>query len=756
MALFKKNIWLIFYSILLLSFLLLVAISYFKWENIYKQHQATQENMVQLIINSTHSFFKTQEMLLDILGRHFIEKSAHFNTQIMAKDVDNLLSMNPSIAGFGFVTKEGKYLFLNSHPNTDNLPNLMETPESKDSFLETLASNNMVLGRTYFFKPLNEWVIPIRKTIRDEHNNILAVMTAGLKLDKTFDSFFQTLHHKENFTISLLRETDMYFQYDSRFAEPNSSFSYNEPIKQEILESAYQTIYDIYQLSPYELRRLAPLVSIPNANKYEERSFVSLQYDPTFKLWIIVGTKNDSIQQEFFENFSVYCSIFILIQLLIFSLFRIIAKAEAKRHAALMYQATHDGLTNLPNRYYLKQNIDKWLQEEPPFSILYIDIDNFKNINDTFGHTWGDALLVEIARRLTLSLPKGAIVLRHGGDEFIMFTYLTEDKAIEQFSKHLLDLLTAPYMLNDLLFNIGVSIGIAKFPEHGTSLNTLLRAADIALFEAKKIKNNFHFFNKDLEKNYLKNLKIEHELRHALEDNEFYMVYQPQVDGNENFYGVEALIRWNSKTLGIVPPNLFIPIVEATGLMSKLGHFIVHTTLQEMKEIQTKTNRPFHISINISVRQFMEPAFYESLLHAIEMYQLKPQCITLEVTENLFIEEINYIIPLLSKLREIGLYISMDDFGTGYSSLSMLRQLPINELKIDKSFVDEIVEEISAQKMVQNIIAIGKNLSMHILAEGVETKEQKEMLIRFGCDLFQGYYFAKPLEKEQLLEFIQR
>ena len=234
------------------------------------------------------------------------------------------------------------------------------------------------------------------------------------------------------------------------------------------------------------------------------------------------------------------------------------------------------------------------------------------------------------------------------------------------------------------------------------------------------------------------------------------MVYQPQIDTHGTIYGVEALVRWNSLEMGLVPPDQFIPIAEASGIMPRLGQFILSTTLKEMKTLQAELGITVQTSINISIKQFMEINFLENLVQLIEQEKFNHISLCLEITESLFIEDIDYILPLLQQVHDMGLSISMDDFGTGYSSLSVLRKLPIDELKIDKSFVDTILNDVTAEKMIQNIIAIGKNLELYILAEGVETKEQAEILKRFGCDRFQGYLYAKPLAYEALKAFFEK
>ena len=318
----------------------------------------------------------------------------------------------------------------------------------------------------------------------------------------------------------------------------------------------------------------------------------------------------------------------------------------------------------------------------------------------------------------------------------------------------IIDSLSRPYEVNGISFTLGVSIGIARYPEHGDNLDQLLRAADIAMYEAKKYKNSVCFFANTMQDDYLNKVVMEQELRQGLEANELHMVYQPQVTQNGQVYGVEALVRWNNKRLGFVPPDQFISVAESSGLMPVLGEFITLTALMEIKALQQRLGFELDLSLNISLRQFMQPNFLQQLQDALTETNMSPGRVTLEITESLFIEDLDYILPLLAKVHELGLHISMDDFGTGFSSLSMLRNLPMDELKIDKSFVDTLCANSADQKLVQNIIAIGKNYGMTVLAEGVETEHQAEMLRRFGCDRFQGYLFARPLPVNELESFV--
>ncbi len=756
MALFKKNIWLIFYVLTFCATLFFGFISYLKWESIYLKNQSSQETVVEIFTNATHSLFDTQERLMDILGVSIIEDEHYIkDTEDIEKHALPLLK-NPAVAAFGVTRTDGSFIYGSSDKDPTKIPNLLALPESKKSFLEVLQSQSMVFGRTYFSPDLNLWVMPVRKTLRDINGEALIVLTTLLKPNAVFDKLLSTLRHRENLSISIIRASDLYLQYASN-DEANDEILYATPFPKELLEQAFSTIYKNYHLTSDALKKNETLVSFTFQDTQGIRYLTSLKYNKTYHLWTIAHTPMNSITQHFLVVFVIYFFIYLAIGTLFFLLFRVIVSADLKRKNDLIFQATHDKLTGLPNRSYLQQHIHKWLHKEASaFALLYVDMDHFKNINDTFGHQCGDYVLVELAKRLQNSILPDAVVIRQGGDEFVIFVYTQEDEQLLKLSASIIHKISQPYAINKLKLSMSASIGIAKYPEHGEDLDTLLRAADIAMYESKKIKNSVHIFANTMQEGYLKNLHIEQALRSAIGTEELFMLYQPQVDTQENIVGVEALIRWNSPTLGMVPPDCFIPIAEASGLMLKLGRLIIKRVLDEMKDVQEITSYHFQTSINISVRQFMDPEFFEHLLHSIEITQTKHITITLEVTENLFIEDIDYILPLLEKIRILGIKISMDDFGTGYSSLSILRKLPIDELKIDKSFIDTIVEDTGAQKMVQSIMSIGYNLNLEILAEGVETKAQKELLLSLGCDKFQGYYFAKPMSKEALITLLKK
>ena len=749
MAILQKNIWTIFYILLIGAFVFLGIVSFTKWESVHEKYTTDQVNLVKLVSNATHSLFLAQETTLNILGNQILKDK---DPRVM----DDLLTLNPSIVAFGFVDLDGNYQHVSSNFNKAKLPNLRQHEATKDSFDYTMTQEKMVLGRTYFIAASGHWGIPIRKSIFDHEGKRVGVMTAGLAIEGAFKIFTENLSLGEYNKVTLIRNRDQFVQYQSSNHETPKNL-YEKPLADNFLMSTLDTVMRKYHVSIDEIKQQPEIYTIETTSIDDKSVQMALKYEPRYELWILSEIDHNQIVDDFIESFISYVLIFVIVHVILFLLFKIISHAEEKRSKDLIFQATHDELTKLPNRSYLQQSIQKWIYDKaPPFSLYYLDMDHFKNINDSFGHQFGDILLVEFAKRISAMVRKESVVIRQGGDEFVILTYRTDEEDILTHSQSILNEISKPYHIKQFSFVVGASIGIAKYPEHGTSLDMLLRAADIAMYEAKKYKNSVRLFAPSMQSGYLNRVNVEQALHKALDKHEFYMVYQPQVDHEGTIYGVEALVRWNSAEMGLVPPDQFIPIAEAAGVMPRLGKFILSTTLKEMKSLQTELGLSLQTSINISIKQFMETHFLDYLIQKIEQENFNRISLCLEITESLFIEDIDYILPLLQKVHEMGLHISMDDFGTGYSSLSILRKLPIDELKIDKSFVDAILNDVTAEKMIQNIIAIGKNLEMYILAEGVERKEQEDLLKEYGCDRFQGYLYSKPLSYDALKEFLEQ
>ena len=322
-------------------------------------------------------------------------------------------------------------------------------------------------------------------------------------------------------------------------------------------------------------------------------------------------------------------------------------------------------------------------------------------------------------------------------------------------AQQLLELISLPYKLDQYKFSIGASIGICRYPNDGDSFDSLFSAADTAMYEAKNKKNNYFVFTNEMHESITKKSNIEQALHTALKSNEFFMVYQPQITKQGELYGVEALIRWTNKELGFIPPDQFISIAEDSGLILELGHFIIRQSIRDIaKLVKSENQNNIRLSINISVRQFLEDGFLKQVKTALKDFEFPADRLTLEITESIFIDDLEFMLPLFQSIKDLGVKFSLDDFGTGFSSLSILRNLPVDELKIDKSFIDHITDNAQDKAMVLNILNIASNLNLIVVAEGIETKEQSDVLNEFSCDVQQGYLYSRPVKYQELTQYI--
>jgi len=419
----------------------------------------------------------------------------------------------------------------------------------------------------------------------------------------------------------------------------------------------------------------------------------------------------------------------------------------------IMYQSQHDELTNLPNRCYFYRQVRQLLIQSKYYNrmsaILFIDIDKFKNINDSLGHEIGDQILKAAGDRLKGALPDNSIISRIGGDEFIVFiSDIQKSRTEEEVIKRIIQVIKQPFYVNDKQVLVTASIGISIYPVDGADIETLINNADIAMHRAKKERNNsFKFYRPDMRNRLSADM-----LRNALEKNELQLHYQPQVNGiNGIIEGMEALLRWQNSELGMISPMEFIPLAEETGLIIPIGEWVLRTACMQNRKWQEAGYSCLRVAVNISSIQFMQPDFTQMVKRILEETGLDGSCLELEITESVALNNEEDVIEKLLMLKDMGIRISIDDFGTGYSSLSYLERLPIDSLKIDRTFVKNIVQNSTIPKM---IIGMAQSLELSVVAEGVETREQLDYLIGYGCIHMQGYLFSKPLPVEMFEELL--
>ncbi|MFP4178597.1 MAG: EAL domain-containing protein [Spirochaetaceae bacterium] len=425
--------------------------------------------------------------------------------------------------------------------------------------------------------------------------------------------------------------------------------------------------------------------------------------------------------------------------------------------------AYHDGLTDLPNRKLFMDRmgmaIASSFRDKDLTALLFIDIDNFKNINATLGHPTGDQLLIQVKEKILGICREEDTLARYGGDEFVLLLPgLKDSPSVTSVASRILKLFNTPFTIQNSEHYMSVSIGIALYPEDGEDKTTLLKNADLALYNAKGMgKNTFAFFKESLNRKMVRRNLLESELRKALEETSFLLYFQPKMDLEQNkVVSMEALIRWRIDEGEWVPPDEFIPIAEQSDLILPIGSWVFRAAMRFLQHLRSSGYSDITMAVNISPKQFLTTGFTDEIEKVIHEMDIPRSMVILEITEHILMHNVSYSIEVLNKLRDLGFKISIDDFGTGYSSLSYLKEFPVSELKIDRSFIKDLPENRHASAITRSLIAVASTLGYSIVAEGVETEEHAEFLRKHKCRTAQGYLYSKPLPQEEMIDYLKK
>jgi len=433
--------------------------------------------------------------------------------------------------------------------------------------------------------------------------------------------------------------------------------------------------------------------------------------------------------------------------------------AVKNQFVALRHQAMHDALTGLPNRTMLFDRLDRAIEEarraRGSMALLLMDLDRFKEVNDTFGHHFGDVLLKAVSFRLTNQLTPSDMVARLGGDEFaIVLADAVDSRSVAMAARRILNTLQQPFVVDGQVLEVGASIGIALYPTHGTDARTLLRRADVAMYSAKQSQVGYTFHRDDREPRTAEQLSLVVEMRHALERNEFELYYQPKLHLRSGLVTrAEVLLRWNHPTRGTLAPSMFIPIAERTGLIRTISDWLLDRALQQCRAWQDN-GAPIHLAVNLSAKSLQEQTLPSKINEVLKKWSIDPRFLKIEITESSIMADPAHALAIMSMLQSMGVRLSIDDFGTGYSSLTHLRELPVDEIKIDKSFVLGMLTSDADAAIVRTVIDLAHNLGKQVCAEGVEDAETLARLKEMGCDLAQGYWISRPVTAGEFMQWL--
>ncbi|MCD6525636.1 MAG: EAL domain-containing protein [Desulfuromonas sp.] len=696
----------------------------------------------QLQVQNAEMTFEQYETMLRITGNRLVEAGVDRYPEKGRHIIESMKTVNESLVGLGIIRPDGQLLLVSTIPAGVPLPNLLDDEQSRAGYNEVMATDHLLLGRSFFMKQLAQWTVPMRVALRDEMNGeVHHVMAAGLSLtDKVGPWSHGNLD--DGIVTTVVRGSDGYIMAknpcDINFAQ------------------LFTTPLTVAEMATLEKIKNDPQSSVTVTPGMLAAGHYLAKYD----LYIITEEPVDHLYSEWKRSSMPLLLVLLASAALAIVVFRYISCLYRHAQAKIIFQATHDSLTGLPNRQMIYEQIEKKIAESSDehgeFAVLFLDLDNFKQINDNFGHSVGDDVLKKMARRLVHD-DDFWLVGRQGGDEFIVVTgAINNSDEIHRIAHKLLKIAGENISIESYEINLGTSVGVSIYPHDGSDADTLLRSADTALYKSKAIKRGqYLFYCEEMNRQSQRRLVVENQLRKSVQRQELTVHYQPLYQPHtDDICGCEALLRWKNSELGVVSPDEFISVAEDSGLIEELGLFVLERALTDIKQLNDQRTAELKVAVNVSTKQLLYSPIVWQLQDLLHRFEVSPSMLKIEITESVLIEDFDRAIEVLRQISQLGILLSIDDFGTGYSSLAYLSKLPCEEIKIDRSFIQNILTHRDDESLVQSIIAMAKALNRTIVAEGVETAEHLEKLTAFGCDIIQGYHISRPIPLDEFTAFL--
>jgi diguanylate cyclase (GGDEF)-like protein len=696
-----------------------------------------------LLAQATRSVLTQQESSLRLLGHRLVEAGALENPDAGRSIIDAMPTLDPAMAGWGLARTDGQLLLISGVPSGTSLPNLRQRERDQPSFDRALISPSIQLGRPYYMAQLARWVIPIRVAIRDRQDDPVAVMTAGYSITGE-GSAWAGLDLPPGMRTFVVRQ-DGFAQYASEISGDVGYF-YQVPFEPQLLRA---------------LRESDGQMVSYRAGEDGSEIYAHQARLPEYDLVTISIVDRERILAYWLRHLRIPALLLVAFLLLGSAVYGYLRRSQSAHEARLIYQASHDALTDLPNRAMILDRLDYAIQSARysgrALAVLFVDLDHFKNINDHYGHEVGDELLRQVASRLKGVLPPPATLGRQGGDEFIaVLPGMDGPEAAGRLAMELLQALRPSFDIDNRRCSVLGSIGIAMLEAGDDTAQELLRKADAAMYKAKaEGRGSYAYYSEELNVRIHRRAEIEDALRDGLSRHELSVVYQVQVEcGSNRITGVEALVRWQSAVLGQVSPVEFVPVAEQTGLIGIIDDFVLRHACLEIRQLGDELSFPLTLAVNLSASEVLNDIMPARVRAIARETGFPAERLTLEITETSLVAHFDRAAAHLEQLRAWGFGIALDDFGTGYSSLSLLHRLPATEIKVDRSFVKDVLQDPFDADLVKGIVGMGKGLGVKVVAEGVETEQHFAFIRDTGCDHAQGYYLSRPIPASELRRLI--
>lgn len=620
MPIVKLNIWALFKSVLIGAVITLLFILFYRWESIKNDAFSYHEYRAKISAQNLDVLLGSQEVLLKIIGLELLSERYLEQQEEKRYLMDRLLDSNHVLIAMGLACNDGQLVAVSSNLHSDNYPNLMQNPETKETFERALHSQYLVIGRTYFVKSLQQWVIPIRKAIRDSNGQAIAVMTAGFAINN--ESFLnENFRHDGKYdSITIYNDSNGRIKFMSQYGVPievYSQFIGHEDFRRSRknkVEKVYSRSLDELKQSEQSIKFLdkRPFILTDSSHQYGYFLTVAV-YNKRYNLWVVSDTAVTPLINQFLFSLVIYTVILAVLTVAFYKWCQIINKSQKEKTRALIYQNRHDELTHLLNRNGLLREMGKYIVKSEPGYLVMVNIVNFKSINNRFCMEIGDKCLVGFAKRLK-ELVEQLPVARISGDEFAFVLTEPDEELAQSFCQRLCERLEHNFLIEEQRLLLTVNMGLTRFPTCGTNFDELTRRARIAGYKARSFGKHVFVYRADIEENYLRTLRIEERLRLALQQGGLSMAYQCKFDRNRKVIGMEALLRWKDSELGWVSPHEFVEVAEHFGLIYALGDYAIKQSVKDFSSLMDVNRQNLSLAINISALQIKDPAFSENLL----------------------------------------------------------------------------------------------------------------------------------------------